>query len=478
MVTPLQILILEDNTSDVVMIQRELVKARMDFVARNVMSRAAYIEALDQQVPDLILSDNSMPGFTASEALAIYHERRYDFPFILVTGTVSEEFAAGVILQGADDYILKSSLIRLPSAITGALAHRQARRSELAAIDDLRISEKNLKTIFHNTMEGFLLTDDQLLIKVFNEHAQKYAAYNTHQRLVAGKSLYEFIHPARLSEVKSILQKVLNGEKVAYDRLYEMEGADPVWVHFAITPVYENGFVTGTCINSRDITWQKKAEEKLLSDQKEISRAIIDAQENERKYLGEELHDNINQILAGVKIFLEKVIKDHPSLSEDISYPLQLVELSMLEIRKLCNNLVTAIGSDGLEEIIRVMVKNVAQSLNITINLDYQVAEVLNDGLALNIYRIIQEQINNIIKHAAAGMVTISVKTERGSVFIAVYDDGKGFDVEEKRKGIGLKNIAHRVESFNGEFSIDSSPGKGCQIAIQIPLPETKTERS
>jgi PAS domain S-box-containing protein len=475
MAEPLQILILEDNPSDVFMLQRELTKARIDFVARNVMTRSAYIEALDQLVPDLILSDNSMPGFTASEALAIYHERRYDFPFILVTGTVSEEFAAGVILQGADDYILKGSLIRLPSAIAGALAHRQAKRAERSAVEELRRSEKNLKAIFNNTMEGFLLTDDQMTIKLFNEHAEKYTAYNTNERIVIGKSLYEYIHPDRIDEVKKMLQKVLSGERISYDRYYEREGMEPIWVHFAITPVYENAFVTGTCINSRDVTWRKKAEEKLLDDQKEVSRAIIDAQENERKYLGQELHDNINQILAGVKIFLDKVIKDHPELSEEIGYPLQLVDLSMVEIRKLCNNLVTTIGSDGLEEIIRIMLKNVAQSLDIKIQIEYRVTEVLHNELALNIYRIIQEQVNNIIKHAAANMVTIRISTEGEDVLILVADNGKGFDVEENRKGIGLKNMAHRVESFDGDFSIDSAVGKGCRVHIRLPLEKTKS---
>jgi len=92
----------------------------------------------------------------------------------------------------------------------------------------------------------------------------------------------------------------------------------------------------------------------------------------------------------------------------------------------------------------------------------------LSDDLKLNIYRIIQEKINNIIKHSLAGKVEISVQAEKNDLHIEIKDNGKGFDLNQKRKGIGLSNMKNRIESFNGQMLIESSPGKGCLMHIDI----------
>src|SRR6185437_3475256 len=99
-----------------------------------------FLTSLDQFAPDIILSDNSLPQFDATEALKIVRERSLYIPFILVTGTVSDEFAATIIKQGADDYILKDRLSRLPNAIQVSLRQRQIEKDRLEAVDKLKES--------------------------------------------------------------------------------------------------------------------------------------------------------------------------------------------------------------------------------------------------------------------------------------------------------------------------------------------------
>lgn len=94
---------------------------------------------------------------------------------------------------------------------------------------------------------------------------------------------------------------------------------------------------------------------------------------------------------------------------------------------------------------------------------------MLTDDLKLNIYRIIQELINNILKHADAKNITVSIKGKDKLIHIIVTDDGKGFQVKGKRKGIGISNMINRVESYNGKLKIISSPGKGCKTNVTIP---------
>jgi signal transduction histidine kinase len=120
----LRILMLEDLQDDVGLIERALNKQGIRFVAKRVDTRGEFSEALTTFKPDLILSDHALPQFNSLEALTICQKQGMGIPFILVTGTVSEEFAVSCLKQGADDYVLKSNLVRLPSAIKNALRQR------------------------------------------------------------------------------------------------------------------------------------------------------------------------------------------------------------------------------------------------------------------------------------------------------------------------------------------------------------------
>lgn len=126
----LNILLLEDNKDDVGLVYRELTKADLQFDLKVVEDEFDYRKELNNFKPDIILSDHSLPSFNSMEALSIIQEKNIDVPFILVTGTVSEEFAVECMKAGADDYILKSSLVRLPPAIESILASREIKREK------------------------------------------------------------------------------------------------------------------------------------------------------------------------------------------------------------------------------------------------------------------------------------------------------------------------------------------------------------
>src|SRR6186997_2618035 len=121
MTEKLKILLLEDNAEDAEIVQRLLKKENLDCEFQVVMSKDDYLNSLNNFQPDLILSDNSLPQFNATEALNIARQQSLHIPFILVTGTVSEEFAAKIIKSGATDYVLKDRMARLPTAIDAAL---------------------------------------------------------------------------------------------------------------------------------------------------------------------------------------------------------------------------------------------------------------------------------------------------------------------------------------------------------------------
>src|SRR5258705_2673899 len=120
----LKILLLEDNYTDAEIIKRLVKKAKPDCDFLLAMNKNDFLKALDEFSPDVILSDNSLPQFNATEALQIFRQQSMQVPFILVTGTVSEEFAATIMKLGADDYVLKDRMVRLPVAIDAALKQK------------------------------------------------------------------------------------------------------------------------------------------------------------------------------------------------------------------------------------------------------------------------------------------------------------------------------------------------------------------
>jgi signal transduction histidine kinase len=143
----LKILMLEDVVEDVELITRTLKKAGLLFEVRQEDTRDGFIKALDEYDADVILSDHSLPQFNSVEALTIVKKYDIKTPFILVTGAVSEEFAVTCLKEGADDYVLKSNLARLPNAIRNALKQREAEDAKFKAAQALQSQNAELKKI-------------------------------------------------------------------------------------------------------------------------------------------------------------------------------------------------------------------------------------------------------------------------------------------------------------------------------------------
>jgi signal transduction histidine kinase len=143
----LKILMLEDLPEDIGLIEHVLRKEGIQFESHYVDTKEEYIKALEEYLPDVILSDHALPQFNSVEALSICRKSSLNIPFILVTGTVSEEFAVSCLKQGADDYVLKSNLVRLPSAIVNALKQRNVELKRKKAELTLRKQNEELVKI-------------------------------------------------------------------------------------------------------------------------------------------------------------------------------------------------------------------------------------------------------------------------------------------------------------------------------------------
>jgi signal transduction histidine kinase len=272
------------------------------------------------------------------------------------------------------------------------------------------------------------------------------------------------------------LKRALEGEQVSYEANYEHEHNGSTYYSIRIFPVYRHGAIEGVMLVGSDITEKKLLEKKLLEakvqEQKKIIRAVLNAQEVATNKIGQELHDNVNQILSSIRLYISMIEEDNTVRKNIVEKIKESIDLAISEIRQLGREHVTPPPKFILKEVIEDLVNSFNENNGLKTKFSCTIAENLNveEELKLNVYRIVQEQTNNIIKYANASIATIVVKEQNALLHILISDDGQGCDLATRRKGIGISNIINRVKSYNGDIMVESSPGEGFQIKIGIPL--------
>jgi two-component system sensor histidine kinase UhpB len=461
---PLKILHLEDLTADAEIVDRILRKAKFNFEKRVVVDKPDFIRALHDFQPDIILSDHSLPAFNSLEALRITRAEGIAVPLILVTATVSEEYAVNVIKEGASDYVLKDRLERLPNAMLNALNKRQMEVAQQTADEALRSSEQKYKLLFHsNPMPMWMFSLETLHIIDVNEAAVAHYGYSKNEFLsmktgALWNDWHTGLYRSGIWKHRKKDGTVIDVEVMAHDLVHDNEKV--------------------ILILATDITEKLRAQE-ALARQSEIQRKLItqtsiQAQEKEREEIGKELHDNINQILAATKMYLDIGINE--SSEEAVSHILlkshQNLNKAMEEIRGLSQSLVApSLGDLTLDQAIAGLVDSlpVTASFRLSVDATGYKGDIADEGIKLTCYRIVQVQLSNIIKHAQAKQVTIRLR-KTDQLELTIIDDGVGFLPGKKTSGIGLRNIRNRVDFYNGNLVILSEPGKGCTLIATVPL--------
>jgi len=200
---------------------------------------------------------------------------------------------------------------------------------------------------------------------------------------------------------------------------------------------------------------------------------VLTAQERERTMLGEELHDNINQILTGVTLFMGVAINNREKREELLLKCRDNLAQATLEIRKLSRSLILpGLKGQHLVESMRELVHDtrIASSLDIRFHHVGVDETIITDDQKIAIYRIAQEQLNNILKHAEASSVEIMLEVDDEEILLNITDDGKGFDSDGERHGVGIRNMTSRAELYNGTVEIETAPGIGCSLKVVMKI--------
>lgn len=214
----------------------------------------------------------------------------------------------------------------------------------------------------------------------------------------------------------------------------------------------------------------------VMKQQDLATKAIINAEENERKRIAADLHDGVGQMMSAAKMNLSAFESEMPFKDEaqKISFEklISLVDESCKEIRNVSHQMMpNALLKSGLSSAVKEFLDKIDNRI-IKINLHAEgLQERLDSNTETVLYRVIQECVNNVIKHSGANKLDISLIKDADGVSVTVEDNGRGFDTADKKKfdGIGLKNISSRVNFLKGTVDFDSSPGRGTLVAIHVP---------
>lgn len=231
-------------------------------------------------------------------------------------------------------------------------------------------------------------------------------------------------------------------------------------------------------VSMQDFTEQRNLQKQLAEKEaiyrRQLARTVLDTQENERKKLAEELHDNVNQLLGVVKLYIEHSITNENVREGLLKKSNQYIDKVIEELRNLSKNLSPPLLAElGLEHSITSLAEAISEVQRISIivdMLDFD-EEGLTESHKLMLYRIVQEQLNNIIKHAEAKNVEINFRKADEKLQLIIKDDGRGVDLSvENNEGSGLRNIRNRIELYHGTIDMISSPGNGFVLKVEFEV--------
>jgi signal transduction histidine kinase len=286
---------------------------------------------------------------------------------------------------------------------------------------------------------------------------------------------------------KEAHRRGLAGEVVSSDadRFERVDGSEQ-WIRWEIRPWRNaDGKVGGIVIFSEEITERKKAEAALLRNEKlafqrqqlqALAERLRQAREEERKMVARNLHDDIGQILTTIKMDMAWAVRHLPKsegeVHERLAGSIEMINDSVQSVRRICSGLRPGILDDlGLAAAIEWQAKEFASRTGIPCQVSVPPSELrLDSDRATAAFRIFQECLTNVARHAEARSVRGSLDQQDESLMLVVEDDGKGFRESEVAGSLGVLGMKERAQVFGGSVQVSSFPGKGTRIDVKIPL--------
>ena len=369
--------------------------------------------------------------------------------------------------------------------VTGLLVQRRRKKTAEVALQE---KTEELDQFFNVTLDVLCIANTDGYFLRMNPAVERILGY-TREELMS-RPFFNFIHPDDLDGTRAAVATLDSQQRVySFENRYRCKDGTYRWLQW-------NSALAEKLIYAaaRDVTEHKQAEQALQeneralrqnqTDLRELTGRLISAQEEERRHLARELHDDLSQRLAVISIeagkLEEQLVGSPGSFKKKLGQMKhQLVNISR-DINGLARQLHPSILDDlGLVRAIESECNGFLEREGVPVVFSHgNVPPDLEKDVSLTLYRVVQEGLRNISKHACAEQVSVSLKGSAQELRLSVQDNGIGFDLTEARKtpGLGLSSMGERVRIIAGEFSIKSRPGEGTLITVRVPLDQRGSE--
>ncbi len=341
------------------------------------------------------------------------------------------------------------------------------------AEEALSESEEMARALLNASTDAVVLLDNQgMILDVNSTYAQ---LFHKSADEMQGLCIWNLFSPEVAGQRKANVKRVFESGKP----LRMVDERQGIWNDTNIYPVYDSrGEITRVAVFSRDITDQKRTEEHIHA----LTQQLMKAHENEHQMISRELHDRIGQDLSMLIIGFDTLFDDypevHPGIRQRISEFTKILHGSIMAVRDLAYDLrPPSLDQLGLARTIFQYCEDFSEKTGLSV--DFNSAGMddlrLDFDTEINLYRLVQEGLININKHADARQVTIRLVASFPNIILRIEDDGKGFNVEDRlvaasnEKRMGLRSMDERVSLLEGKMRIQSRPTEGTKIFIEVP---------
>jgi len=475
----LHVLIAEDSEQDTRLLVRELKRGGYDVDYKRVDTAAGLKEALAAQVWNVILCDYSFPQFSGEAALRIVRDSGLDLPFIFVSGTIGEETAVQAMKSGAHDYVMKNNLARLSAAVERELGEAQVRRESRQAEEMMRASEHKYRHLFESMHDAALLVAEDSG-KIVDVNPQAEALLGRMRGEILGMNQRE-LYP-RQEEWAGF--PIPPGENAgSYEAEVLRKDGSTVATDVSVTRMQLQGRNL-LLLLLRDITRRRQTESELRRSREQLRALAAKLQavrEEERSRVAREIHDELGQMLTALKMDLRYIEADLERFNDVRLNPILDKAVAATELSDALAKSVQRIAAElrpgildrlGLVSALAYEAEQFQQRTGIVCHLKMPSEEpALSIDAVTAVFRIFQEAMTNIARHAEASVVKVELQSAAGLLTLEIGDNGKGIQAADLlgTYSLGVLGMKERARQLGGDVVFRQGANGGTIVALQIP---------
>lgn len=475
----INILVVEDSESDFDLLSLRLAHQGFPVELERVENEREMRAALARRSPDLVISDHKLPRFSLAGALRVLREHDPEIPLIVVSGAIGEEAAVDAMLDGADDFIMKGNLARLAPAITRSISAADTRRRQREAEAALREREATLSSLAANLPATMFRLDYDRASARFS---LPYAGEGS-QRMFGVDPDALRVDPGPLLDAISTEDRGVLFERLAtaaeartdltwQGRLAADGAGEQRWVQLGATLREERGTHVIWDGIVYDVTDIKRAEQEV----RELTAHLEGVKEAERAEVAREIHDDIGAIFFGLKVdiaWLRKRLAGEPAMLERLASADAQLDSGVQASQRIVRSLRPAVLDYGVVGAAEWLASDFAKRTGIACNFSAGVEELaLAPELGTAVFRILQESLTNISRHAQASEVRVRFDASDGEVRLDVSDNGRGIGAADlgKRTSFGVRGMRERAIEQGGSLDIMPADAGGTRLSLRLPL--------